>query len=88
MESGVATVEGTIGGFLIAGLSCQHLFFKGDKNKKVIPSNETVSAYRCHDCGITVVEDETHLSKAFGNAVRTLGLKYKKWRNRRYSKIK
>lgn len=88
MEGGVATVEGTLGGFLIAGMSCQHLYFKGGKNKKVIPSNETVSAFRCHACGITVVEDETHLSQAFEKAGRTLGMKYKRWRNRRYSKLK
>ena len=87
MEDGVATVEGTVGGFLIAGMSCQHLFFKGDKNKKVIPSNETVSAFRCHGCGITVVEDETHMSQAFETAGRKLGQKYKQWKNRRDSKI-
>lgn len=88
MEGGVATVEGTVGGFLIAGMSCQHLYFKGEKSKKIIPSNETVSAFRCHGCGITVVEDETHMSQAFENAGRTLGMKYKQWRNRHYSKLK
>ena len=54
---GRVMVEGTILGFLLVGLSSQHLWFRrnGGKREKVISSGGSKPALMCERCGITVI---------------------------------
>lgn len=84
MESGTSIVEGTFTGFLFVGFSYQHLFFKKSKGKKemIVPSNKTVDAYRCGECGITTLKD-TEDTGLFSRAGRSLGKKYNLLKNKK-----
>ena len=85
MESGTSTVEGTFTGFLFVGFSYQHLFFKKKKGKKemIVPSNATVAAFRCEECGITILKDQTQMEDMFSKAGRSLGRKYNLLKNKK-----
>ncbi|MFK5924851.1 MAG: PF20097 family protein [Verrucomicrobiota bacterium] len=84
MAKGEAAVHGTLGGFMLFGLSHQHLwFFKGHKDELVLPSNQEAAAYRCADCKLTVIDGESYQDQASTNFGRKLGTKYAKWKNRR-----
>ena len=80
MAEGTATVQGTFFGFLLFGLSHQHLWFidrKGEK-RKVVMSNETVRAFRCKDCGLVVLNDKTIIEEKaseFGKKLAEKSLK-------------
>ena len=80
MEEGSATVQGTVIGFLLFGLSHQHLWFRNQdgKKRKIVASNEVVSAFQCCDCGLIVLKDITQLEEEaakFGKKLAKLSLK-------------
>ena len=53
MDPGQAQVKGSLLGFLIVGLSYQHLYFRADEaslREKIIPSGGKRSAYYCRQC--------------------------------------
>jgi hypothetical protein len=53
IERGTVSVHGTVGGFLLVGMSYQHCFFKGDESEErvVLGSRYRKSAFRCKGCG-------------------------------------
>jgi hypothetical protein len=61
MSEGHPKVEGTVLGFLIVGLSWQHLWFlprdKAQQKKKVIESGTSKQAYECSKCKTMVIAD-------------------------------
>ncbi|MCT4644600.1 MAG: PF20097 family protein [Carboxylicivirga sp.] len=59
LETGQA-IHGTVGGFLLFGLSYQNLYFKPESEKeiKILGSNGSTSALRCEDCGIVILHKE------------------------------
>ena len=65
MEEGSATVQGTVIGFLLFGLSHQHLWFRNQdgEKRKIVASNEVVSAFQCCDCGLIVLKDITQIEE-------------------------
>ena len=60
LKKGKASIHGTIGGFLIIGLSHENLYFKSDDEKeiKILGSGGTTPALRCEDCGIVILNKE------------------------------
>lgn len=83
MAKGEAAVRGTLGGFMLVGLSHQHLWFsKGHRDELVLPSDQDADAYRCADCKLTVIDGESHQDQASSKFGRKLGTKYAKWKNR------
>ena len=82
MEKGYTKVHGTVGGFLVFGMSHQNLYFKGDGDEEMIaPSNEAVDAYRCKDCNITLLEGESRMTQRYMSIGKSLGEKYGKWKH-------
>ena len=62
MLPGTASVRGTILGFLVAGVSYQHLFFRpaggGRKSDRVVVgSGDSSRAWRCDRCGAVLVRE-------------------------------
>jgi hypothetical protein len=56
MAAGTAYVRGTIWGFLLAGLSHQHLWFRSGQNKEiVVASGDKRAGHRCLQCGTVTV---------------------------------
>ena len=66
MIQGVAEVHGTALGFLVFGISRQHLWFKTPKktNIKIIESGGSRTAWHCEGCNSTLISqsDEKELS--------------------------
>lgn len=60
LKKGNARIHGTIGGFLIFGLSHENLYFKADDEKeiKILGSGGTTPALRCTNCGIVILNSE------------------------------
>ena len=60
LKTGQANIHGTVGGFLLFGLSYQNLYFKPESEKeiKVLGSNGSTPALRCDNCGIVVLNKE------------------------------
>ena len=64
MIAGDARIKGTLVGFLVIGLSYQHLFFKSRKKsvdekpvrKKVLRSGRSTTAHHCEKCGLTALQ--------------------------------
>lgn len=57
MAPGTASVKGTLIGFLIFGLSEQHLWFQRDDSPKqrIIASNDERPGHQCTKCGAVVI---------------------------------
>jgi hypothetical protein len=56
MVADTAYVRGTIWGFLLVGLSHQHLWFRSRQNKEiVVGSGEERAGDRCLQCGAVTV---------------------------------
>ena len=56
MIPGIARVRGTLLGFLLIGLSYQHLWFESGRDKvTVVPSGDERAAHRCPRCGAVSV---------------------------------
>ncbi|MCF6314122.1 MAG: hypothetical protein L3J39_16865 [Verrucomicrobiales bacterium] len=84
MTKGEAAVHETLGGFMLVGVSLQHLwFYKDHRGELILPSNQAADAYRCADCKLTVIDGESHRDQASSKFGRKLGTKYAKWKNRR-----
>ncbi len=84
MVKGEAAVHGTLGSFMLVGVSLQHLwFYKGHRDELILPSNQAADADRCADCKLTVIDGESHQDQASSKFGRKLGTKYAKWKNRR-----
>ena len=69
MTEGRASVEGTILGFIMFGLSSQHLWFKHGKSmKKIIQSSGRKPGFICPKCGTVVIpnDNRTWLDKIAG----------------------
>jgi hypothetical protein len=66
MTKGIAEVHGTALGFLVFGISRQHLWFKAphEKNIRIIESGGYRSAWHCDNCNSTLISesDEKELS--------------------------
>ncbi len=80
LAEGTATVQGTFIGFLLFGLSHQHLWFndRGGEKRKIVASNETVTAFRCKGCGLVVLNDKTQIEEKaaeFGKKLAEKSLK-------------
>lgn len=59
IKLGSVSVEGSIVGFLVYGLSHQHCIFKSQENDEKVIAIETgdqKSGYRCTNCGLVVIE--------------------------------
>ena len=71
MTKGIAEVHGTALGFLIFGLSRQHLWFKNSvrKKEKVIESGGYRTAWRCDSCKCTVIQHEAETELTFQQLV-------------------
>lgn len=61
MAPGTATVETTLFGLLVFGLSWQHLFFRPrgqhKQRHKIIESGMGKSAFQCPGCGTIVIPE-------------------------------
>lgn len=57
LKSGQARVHGTLGGFLIYGISHQNLYFKDESGKeiKILASGKSTPSMRCDQCGIVTL---------------------------------
>lgn len=67
MRPGTAQVRGTVPGFLLFGMSWQHLWFKSDSRRvvkngplagddyRLLRSREQCEAFQCFGCRITVL---------------------------------
>jgi hypothetical protein len=56
MEPGVASARGTVWGFLVFGMSHQHLWFSsGDEERTVIESGDSRQAHQCPKCRIVTI---------------------------------
>ncbi len=56
MVAGTACVRGTVFGFLLVGLSHQHLWFRsGEAKNLVVESGEEHAAHRCAQCGAVTI---------------------------------
>lgn len=60
LKNGQASIHGTVGGFLVFGLSYENLYFKSESEKeiKVLGSNNSTPSMRCEDCGIVILNKE------------------------------
>ncbi|WP_289056275.1 PF20097 family protein [Carboxylicivirga marina] len=60
LKTGQVNIHGTLGGFLVFGLSYQNLYFKTESEKeiKILGSNDVTPALRCGSCGIVVLNKE------------------------------
>lgn len=58
MANGYASLHGTLRGFLLFGLSREHLWFQnGEKEELVLKSKAGSDAFRCNECGTLVLPD-------------------------------
>ena len=75
MIEGEATVRGTGIGLGIFGLSYQYLWFRtpNSKKEKIIPPNGIVKAWRCRDCQLLTVGQQTKLEEKLASAGRRFG---------------
>jgi vacuolar-type H+-ATPase subunit F/Vma7 len=60
LKNGQVSIHGTVGGFLLFGLSYENLYFKSESESeiKVLSSNNTTPSLRCEDCGIVILNKE------------------------------
>jgi predicted nucleic-acid-binding Zn-ribbon protein len=79
-----ASIQGTLPGSFLVGLSHQHLWFKGPKGEKIlsVESNGTVTAFRCDQCRYVLVKESSTLDKRMANAGKRLGGSLRKIFNR------
>jgi DNA-directed RNA polymerase subunit RPC12/RpoP len=60
LKKGKASIHGTVGGFLLYGLSHENLYFKSESEMEieVLGSNNTTPSMLCEDCGIVILNKE------------------------------
>ncbi len=61
MVPGTALVRGTLLGFLVVGLSHQHLWFRqldGGGDEKVIHSRGQKAGHRCTECRAVIIQGD------------------------------
>jgi len=58
--NGQVNIHGTVGGFLLYGLSYENLYFKSESEKeiKILGSNNSTPSLRCEDCEIVILNKE------------------------------
>jgi hypothetical protein len=66
-EVGSVEVKGTFLGFVVAGLSYQHLWFRGgDKTRTVlVESGHSAPAHRCVRCDVVTILGTSPAKRAF-----------------------
>jgi hypothetical protein len=60
MDFGSFKIHGSIGGFLIFGLSEEQLYFQKEgekKEKRILEDNNTRPGFRCPNCKTIIVRD-------------------------------
>ena len=59
-KNGYASIHGTLGGFLLFGLSHQNLYFKSESEKeiKILYSNDKTPSMRCENCEIVILNKQ------------------------------
>lgn len=60
LKNGYVSIHGTLGGFLLFGLSHQNLYFKTESEKeiKILNSNVTTPSMRCENCGVVILNKQ------------------------------
>ena len=61
MVPGTALVKGTLLGFLVVGLSHQHLWFRqldGGGDEKILRSTGKKAGHQCTQCGAVIIQGD------------------------------
>lgn len=83
MFSGTSAVRGDFLGFILAGVSIQHLWFRSETRKikkKIIASSTESSAHMCERCGAIAIPSPKSFSERIEGAVNQVS-KYIETRN-------